>query len=490
MKNKSVFQDDFKKISLSDIYLDSHNIRTPLSVDDQEALIHDMFENEEALELVESISKNGIFLNELPVVVKENNRYIVVEGNRRIAAMKAMGNPTLAPPKFRRRIKELAGASQIALPIKEIIVLVAPDRNSVTGLIASLHTVQTRRSWKPLRQAYFYQEKMEKYGWSVNDLVEKFGDEVKNRFIPMLAIHKEIVQLNLPDKIRPFVEDPRKFPITTLERMYKDSKIKDALCMDFGPDGEIQIKNRPLFEARMKKLVLDISKQNVHSRTHNTKDAREKYAAELEKIGIDSEEPSIPDVIPSEPLEDFPENTQNIDLPTDQATQQVDEPQTQSKPRKKLKFLFTQETLPFDLPDDFPGKEALFGFYNELSQLRPDKTPNVLLAALRTFLEKLLLLYFRHTRELESMLEEKKIDGKTVNIQPTLSKLLGKIHGGSTSIKEKIVKRDANTILSKLDALNKVHHVETWWADEQTVRTVWGTMEPFISYFLSLGKRN
>src|ERR1039457_7658993 len=85
---------------VDDLHPDPRNVRldleTPQSVPESD-IIQDLFTNEKALNLVEAISQDGYFTHELPIVVMRDGQMIVVEGNRRLAALKAIQNPYLAP---------------------------------------------------------------------------------------------------------------------------------------------------------------------------------------------------------------------------------------------------------------------------------------------------------------------------------------------------------------------------------------------------------
>ena len=68
-------------ISIVDLNLDQHNIRTPISEKDQNALIRDMFANEDAFEIVKSYVQNGIFPDEFPIVVHFHQAFVNVRKN-------------------------------------------------------------------------------------------------------------------------------------------------------------------------------------------------------------------------------------------------------------------------------------------------------------------------------------------------------------------------------------------------------------------------
>ena len=104
-----------KNVSIIDLYLDQHNIRTPISEDKQDALIRDMFANEEAFEIVKSYVQNGTFPDEFPIGIKENGRMIIIEGNRRLAALKALNIPSIVPA-WTKKIRSLSNPRITNIP--------------------------------------------------------------------------------------------------------------------------------------------------------------------------------------------------------------------------------------------------------------------------------------------------------------------------------------------------------------------------------------
>ncbi|MFK7254184.1 hypothetical protein ABBZ21_05730 [Acinetobacter baumannii] len=86
-----------KKIKVLDIYLDNLNPRhDPIS--DQQEIIDHLLKKEKVKNLAKDIAENGISPIELLAVVKDkNNKYIVVEGNRRICALTLLNDPDKAP---------------------------------------------------------------------------------------------------------------------------------------------------------------------------------------------------------------------------------------------------------------------------------------------------------------------------------------------------------------------------------------------------------
>ena len=61
----------------------------------QREIIQYLFDHDKALEIVRSIVTRGYFENEPLLAISERGHYVVVEGNRRLAALKAIKKPEL-----------------------------------------------------------------------------------------------------------------------------------------------------------------------------------------------------------------------------------------------------------------------------------------------------------------------------------------------------------------------------------------------------------
>ncbi len=139
--------------------------------------------NEDAYDIAKSITHYGIFPDEFPIVTKEQNKIIVIEGNRRLAALKALNNPEIVPA-FQKKLSSIKTNK-----ISKIKVVLAPSKEAATTLIANKHTINLKKGWKPLRQAYFYKSQMDN-GKSIEQLISDFPEIDILKFIRMLDMHK------------------------------------------------------------------------------------------------------------------------------------------------------------------------------------------------------------------------------------------------------------------------------------------------------------
>ncbi|WP_431293409.1 ParB/Srx family N-terminal domain-containing protein [Pedobacter sp. P26] len=91
-----------KKLQVKSLKLDDENPRLSgfgSSKPTQNQVVEYMLEYEKVIQLAKDIAKMGFLPNEEPIVFKENNRYVVVEGNRRVTACKVLVDPDLIPKK-------------------------------------------------------------------------------------------------------------------------------------------------------------------------------------------------------------------------------------------------------------------------------------------------------------------------------------------------------------------------------------------------------
>ena len=96
-----------KQISVNNILLDPRNPRIPPASEplDQRSLIAELVDHDKVYELAQKIAQNGYYPVESLIVIKEDGKMVVIEGNRRLAALKLLIAPEAAPedqiPKFR-----------------------------------------------------------------------------------------------------------------------------------------------------------------------------------------------------------------------------------------------------------------------------------------------------------------------------------------------------------------------------------------------------
>lgn len=88
--------------SIKALFLDPKNPRH-IPIENQKEIISYLIENEKIKELAKDIAEKGM-TNPLDLVgiITEDNKKLVVEGNRRVCALKLLDKPSLAPKKYQK----------------------------------------------------------------------------------------------------------------------------------------------------------------------------------------------------------------------------------------------------------------------------------------------------------------------------------------------------------------------------------------------------
>lgn len=202
-------------------------------------------------ELGESMVSSG-FLEFDPIVGFQNGSAIVVlEGNRRVATLKLLLRPELAPTEIRGRWQALS--SRLGDPgrsrLEEINVLVFPDRTSVdvSSYIGFRHVTGVL-PWPALEKASFIAELVEKSKWSYRQVAERLGSYPKH--IERHYVAFRIIQQALDDEMAGAAEMRDKFGV--LLRALQASGIPDFLSVQY--PGNAEASKRPVPETHLENL--------------------------------------------------------------------------------------------------------------------------------------------------------------------------------------------------------------------------------------------
>ena len=197
------------------------------------------------LDLIHSILRDGYLDNEIPVVTSagDGKGLIVLEGNRRITALKVIERPELLGSEA-AKVERLKSRYPGSPAPTEIRVMLAPSRAAAQPLLARLHIGQAKEPWIREQQAIFFHSQLSN-DLSVDDLrimypAEKPG-EIR-RMIMMGEMREMIRSLDFPDDaLRDFVLTS-KLKMTVFEYVYRPKKLAAALGLDFDRDGQLPTK--------------------------------------------------------------------------------------------------------------------------------------------------------------------------------------------------------------------------------------------------------
>ncbi len=446
------------EFSINSIYLDNKNIRQPITDTAQDAILQDLFYNESAFDIVKSIAMNGMFPDEFPILIKEKGKLVVIEGNRRLAALKALDDPERVPL-YREKIKALKHGK-----IKNIKAVLAPNREKALQLIAIKHTNSLRRPWRPLRQAYFYKSQLEN-GKTIEQLKEQYPEHDIVEFIKMLEAHhlaKSIAYES--DTVTALVHDDRKFPISALQRMYEDAYVKNYLGIEFDENGKLTVHtDADQFTAAYKRIIEDIANDDLDTRKANTKDQRREYINQL-------------------PPELKPQKSKKRPFATSKLKEQKIDKEKVAKSARSIKR--TAGLIPSYVPYRLE-QSALREIYEELRRIPVSSYPNASHDLLRSFLECTLVLYLKETGEFDQVQKNGKHNPKLDEMLTfILSEKCTTITDGSIKQVVEHLKKNYNQDYS-LARLNMINHNEQWVSTEKEVRAAWSKLEPLMKYLLN-----
>ena len=145
---------DFRQIPLSDLFLDPENPRLPKSMHNrpEAEILEFMLLDASLIELMLAIGTNGYFQGEqLLVCPDQHGRFKVIEGNRRLSAVKLLNNPNLANVQ-RQKIEQVM--QEVTFIPEEIPCLVFQQESDIHNYLGYRHITGVKE-WKLLEKARY-----------------------------------------------------------------------------------------------------------------------------------------------------------------------------------------------------------------------------------------------------------------------------------------------------------------------------------------------
>lgn len=232
------------EVRIDDLTLDLENYRIPTRRGDEASALKYLFASENVMGAALLILRDGYFDNEVPIVISEDvgpgkNQYVVLEGNRRVSALKALNDPTLIPGHendVRTLLKRYAVEAQ-DLP-KKIRVLVAVNRSTAAPHIARLHTGLSKKPWSLDQQATFYYSLLDDET-TVEGVKAQYPGVNVVRFIKMAVMRRFLAATPFSDhSLRQYAasDDLR---MSAFEYAYRNKDIAAAIGVAFNKDGTL-----------------------------------------------------------------------------------------------------------------------------------------------------------------------------------------------------------------------------------------------------------
>lgn len=496
---------------VSTLQLDVNNPRIRYSNDNlnQTQIMKLLIENEKIYDLAKKISEEGYFVGEEPIICIENDKKVVLEGNRRVASLKLLQNPKkyLSTAKANVLLRNIV-ENKIPIDDYKIRCHIAPNRLQANPIIYERHKGDAVKRWETGNQYSFVSDMYWKDGLSVDDICEVLNETRGNvlKTIKIYNLFKEAQSILDKESIHINTDN---FNLTNLERFCNVDEAKRFLGISFNNDnGDLIIKlPEEEFEKRVLVAFNELLNAESFSRQYNTTGEIESLIKELKKSpNLDMSVGLAENTTRSSEV-----NRQDLEAAKNKIT----------KRRKNKKSSFDNYVIPRD-KEIFFDNNKLDTLFAELRGLTNDKQ-YAFSVLLRTYLEqslyyfieqnqlfeeysnkvgqdakkngqakvKTLINYLKGRHNIQEPISEDEImtilkfnndkaDYSSASLKPMLDFVLTtKLANDMDTQTYKIVKNQIDIIKSSLDL--SVHNLK-YFADIESNKKAWSDLEPLFVY--------
>lgn len=366
----------------------------------QTEIIKFLIDRFEVYELAKDIATDGYLLNEEPIVCKEGESYVVLEGNRRVAACKILLNPHryLSSQKAQNILK-------YNYSLDKLNCHVSPTRKDADILIYRRHTTTPVRRWETISQDAHVHKLFSEEAYTIEEIAAKLSESTTNVRKALRRYHIHQYSMTLFEdnpSLREAISND-KFPITNLERLYDYKDGIDFLGISFTFNGEIR-KRLDVEEVnkRLRFIVEEVLNDNFNSRVFNRESDKKEYIEYLKSLSdkFDFSKTLSDSATPIE--QDIPvENT----TAQKEHNEQVNHNEAKKQPVRNKYKLFLEN-------DWETGIKRIDDIFKTMRTLRYDKHIDVVSIALRCYLDMIIYEFLKKKGCLEdaSIQENAKIN--------------------------------------------------------------------------------
>lgn len=393
--------------TISSLLLDPKNPRLKHRAQkmNQTQIMQYLLENEKIYELAKKISEEGYYVGEEPIICIENDKKIVLEGNRRTAALKLLQDPAkyLSVAKAKVLLKNVVLND---FPIdKKQKVYIAPNRLQANPIIYERHNGFSLQRWETGNQYAFVAEMYYVDGLTIDDICDVLNQSRAKIIKPLKAYNlfmegQAIVKRDLNIDI-----NVTEFEFTNLERFYNYEAGRDFLGIDFdADDGQLIIKiKRSEFEKRLLEVFKSIIDAERFSRDFNKEEDKENFISTLR----------------NNPIFDFSSNVEEKSQSRGEKNKsdlEAKKNNTTSRRKKgKNKSNFENKIIAGDTEIIFDNAK-LDALFTELKHLALDKVYSFSIL-LRTYLEQSLYYYLTENDLFDSLSDKTNQDTEKYNLK-------------------------------------------------------------------------
>jgi len=392
--------------SVANLHLDAKNPRLGRDITNRSPrdIIDYLFKNNKAMEVAKSIATRGYFPNEPLLAIRKDDGLVVIEGNRRLAALKALHNPDLLEGSEQRKIQGLVRQIQDISAISKVPVTVAPSRRATDSQIVGRHIGTPVIAWRSENRASFILDKLDE-GYSASQLEVQLGftqQEIQSAR-QVRAIVDMARSLDLPEELKGKLDSPKAKHVSTLKRVFDSTVGRKYLMVSTDSDhGFRGLTTKKEFLRGFFKLVSDVVGEEQTSRSLNDNELIRKYFEDWDPKDRPKKKQGT--FVPSDIIRGRHASTASKKAKTKAATKKAKQPHKTVIPKS------------FKVVHD---NRRLREIRDELTKLKREDFPNACAVLLRVFYELSVIDYCERTGETQKLIDALAKHGKRLKYHPT-----------------------------------------------------------------------
>jgi len=450
-----------EQVPVSSIVLNPENFRHR-SVDSEQdaisALFGDQVKRAEMLELAADITQRGLDPSSLPIVEAVGGYWRVLEGNRRVAVLKVLANPSVLPniqdvgPTAMKSYRDkFAKLGQVAKLPRNILCVVTDDREFANHLIRLKHTGPNAH--KGAGTILWDAEGRARYEMSLQPSMGRKRASNSQASDALQLLDALSVHFAGDTELEDLIDRAKKRGLTTLGRVLIKVENQVRLGVQFDDSGEVRFTvERVALRAAMLKLLTELGTPALNSRSTNKAADVTDY---LDKI-----------------QSELPTSADRLD-----AAQAATEPTSATaatKSRRRRRTTTPPMRKPFQGLDLYHATDKTRRLLAEMRELRIDDNTHVLSVCIRTLVD----LY---TADVMSALKKSEIDSPSKRAK----KCLELTEPTNTLRKDRLYPRIWDAFASgigdlSIDTMNAFMHRATHNPTADTIRVQVSDYQPWL----------
>lgn len=464
---------------IDELHLDPKNVRLETTDSRVEAdIVEDLFFNEDALSLVRVICTVGYLTHDVPVAIKRGKKYVVVEGNRRLAALKAIQNPQLVPT-HRAQVAALAKQLNDRKSLSKIRVMLAPNETEANQLVAAIHTGNPRKPWTPARQAAFFQAQIDS-GKKLKTLLKRYPTIDVRKFVfraHMLNVFRK-ANFNDPALSDYIASKEWKRGLSALARVYESREFLDLTGFKMDDEGKLSRKISKAYFNEMASIIVE----GMRVGDLNTRSLNSVRSPRFRRLMDELRAVLEPDAGNKGSASSSGKNKRSKakkDANGDQSSASKSGSIKTGKPGRKRRQLDLSQIV---IPDSYPVATRLC--VEELSVVEVQNLPNAAFLLMRAVLEKTIKAFAEAKGQ---DIKGSANDEGRVQLGHALKWLLQYVKAeGSKNMIGPIerVRTGKLVYMSSSNSLNDVNHNHQFSVDPAEAFDMWDAIDPLMKFVI------